>query len=259
MTNVLALTSGLRVRRAGVRKIYGVVHMLAVSVLVTGCAASTRGDIGTPGDPYEQTNRQVFSINQKLDNAVALPVAKFYSRAVPQPLRGVVHNVLATANLPVVFGNDLLQVDMRRAGQSLGRFTINATLGLGGTIDVATRMGIPDHDTDFGITLGTWGIGEGPFLMLPLLGPAPPRDLAGRGMDILLDPLTYISFHGKVYVDAAIGTVALVDLRSRNIDTLETIERTSIDPYAATRSLYLQYRAAAIRKGEPDTEELPNF
>ena len=159
----------------------------------------------------------------------------------------------------MVFANDVLQGEPTRAAQTLGRFGVNSTLGIGGLIDVASDMGIPDHDTDFGITLGRWGMGEGPFLMLPLIGPAPPRDLAGKVVDIFLDPMTYVSYRSKLYYDIGLGTLGIVDLRARNIDTLESIERTSVDFYATTRNLYLQYRKAQVNRGRPDVDDLPDF
>lgn len=246
---------------SGVRGVVGkfsLVVFFAASLFVSGCA-STPGASTADNDPYEATNREMFALNQKLDKAVALPVAKFYVRAVPEPARDGVHNFLTNLNSPVVFANDVLQGEPERAGQTFGRFAFNSTIGLGGLIDVASKMGIPGHDTDFGITLGIWGFDEGPFLMLPLLGPAPPRDLVGKVVDIFLDPLTYVSFRSKIYYDIGLGTMGLIDLRAQNIETLESIERTSVDYYATTRNLYLQYRKAAVNRGKPDVENLPNF
>ena len=237
---------------------YSLILVFAVSLFMSSCA-STPGTSTADNDPYEATNRDVFALNQRLDKAVALPVAEFYVSAVPEPARDGVHNFLTNLNSPVVFANDVLQGDVDHAGETLGRFGVNSTLGLAGLVDVASKMGIPGHDTDFGITLGMWGIGEGPFLMLPLIGPAPPRDLVGKVVDVFLDPLTYVSFRSKIYYDIGLGTIGIIDLRAQNIDTLESIERTSVDYYATTRNLYLQYRKAAVNRGKPDVENLPNF
>jgi len=237
---------------------YSLILVFAVSLFMSGCA-STPGTSTADNDPYEATNRDVFALNQRLDKAVALPVAEFYVSAVPEPARDGVHNFLTNLNSPVVFANDVLQGDVGHAGETLGRFGVNSTLGLAGLVDVASKMGIPGHDTDFGITLGMWGVGEGPFLMLPLIGPAPPRDLVGKVVDVFLDPLTYVSFRSKIYYDIGLGTIGIIDLRAQNIDTLESIERTSVDYYATTRNLYLQYRKAAVNRGKPDVENLPNF
>lgn len=237
---------------------FSLILALAAGLFVSGCA-STNGTSTADNDPYEQTNRDIFAFNMEMDKAVALPVAKFYVRTVPEPARDGVHNFITNLNEPVVFANDVLQGDGHWAIQSLGRFTINSTIGIGGLVDAAAKMGIPNHDNDFGITLGRWGVGEGPFLMLPLIGPAPPRDLTGKIVDIFLDPLTYVSFRSKIYYDMGLGLLSVIDLRAQNIDTLASIERTSVDYYATTRNLYLQYRKAAVNRGKPDVENLPNF
>lgn len=233
--------------------------VLVAGLFVSGCA-STSSTPTADNDPYEATNREIFALNQKLDKAVALPVAKFYVRTVPEPARQGVHNFITNLNAPVVFANDVLQGDVDRAGETLGRFTVNSTLGIGGLIDVASRMGIPYHDTDFGITLGRWGLGEGPFLMLPVLGPAPPRDLVGDIVDFtVLDPSFWISFRSQIYYQLGLGVLSTVDLRAQNIGTLESIERTSVDYYATVRNLYLQSREAQVNRGKPNLQNLPNF
>jgi phospholipid-binding lipoprotein MlaA len=235
--------------------------MMVLSVLAAGCTATKDPEAIAQNDPYEPTNRAIFNFNTKLDNAVAKPVAKFYNHAVPQFARTGLHNFLANLDKPVTFGNDILQGEGQRAGQTLGRFTVNTTLGVAGLVDVATMVGIPDHTEDFGQTLGVYGVGEGPYLVIPFMGPDPPRDLTGDVVDIFMDPTTYIKFHGSDTWYAVRSGVAVLDLRARNIDTLEQIERTSIDFYATTRSLYRQYRNAEIRNGKPDTSETdtPDF
>ena len=233
----------------------------ALAVLAAGCATSKDPEAVAQNDPYEPTNRAIFDFNTKVDKAVAKPVAKFYNHAVPQFARNGVHNFLTNLDKPVTFGNDLLQGEGARAGQTIGRFTVNVALGIGGLVDVATMIGIPDHTEDFGQTLGTWGVGEGPYLVVPFMGPNPPRDLAGDVVDIFMDPTTYIKFHGSDTWYAVRSGVAVLDLRARNIDTLDQIERTSIDMYATTRSLYRQYRNSEIRNGKPDTSDTdtPDF
>jgi phospholipid-binding lipoprotein MlaA len=232
-----------------------------MAVLAAGCASSKDPEAIAQNDPYEPTNRAIFDVNMKIDKAVAKPVAKFYNRAVPQFARTGVHNFLTNLDKPVTFGNDLLQGEGTRAGQTISRFTVNLALGVGGLVDVATMMGIPDHNEDFGQTLAVYGTGEGPYLMLPFMGPNPPRDLAGNVVDIFLDPTTYIRFHGSDTWYAVRSGVSVLDLRARNIDSLDQIERTSIDLYATTRSLYRQYRNSEIRNGLPDTSDAdtPDF
>ncbi len=232
-----------------------------IGVLAAGCSTSKDPEAIAQNDPYEPTNRAISDFNTTIDDAVAKPVAKFYNRAMPQFARTGVHNFLTTLDKPITFGNDLLQGEGTRAGQTLGRFTVNVALGVGGLVDVATMIGIPDHSEDFGQTLGVWGVGEGPYLVVPFMGPNPPRDIAGDVVDIFIDPTTYISFHGSDTWYAVRSGVSVLDLRARNVDTLEQVERTSIDMYATTRSLYRQYRNSEIRNGAPDTSatDTPDF
>src|SRR5262245_14116852 len=131
-------------------------------------------------DPFEPTNRFWFDVSQKADKYFAKPVAQGYVAVVPEPARDGLHNVLTNINQPVVFGNELLQGSPKRAASTLGRFVVNTTVGVAGLVDVATKIGLPDDDQDGGVTFGKWGLPEGPYLFLPLLGPAPPRDLLGR-------------------------------------------------------------------------------
>lgn len=232
-----------------------------LSVLATGCASSTDPEAIAQNDPYEPTNRVIFDINTKIDRNFAKPVAQAYNDAVPQFARTGLHNFLTNLDKPVTFGNDLLQGEGTRAGETLSRFTVNIALGLGGLVDVASMIGIPEHSEDFGQTLGVYGVGEGPYLVMPFVGPNPPRDLGGRVVDLFMDPTTYIKFHGSDTWYAVRSGVSVLDLRARNIDTLEQIERTSIDLYATTRSLYRQYRNSEIRNGLPDTSDTdtPDF
>jgi phospholipid-binding lipoprotein MlaA len=232
---------------------------LAVAGALAGCTATTNPDSLAQNDPYEPTNRAIFAVNQKIDDNFARPVAVFYNHAVPGLARDGVHNFLYNLNLPVTFANDVLQCEGKRASQTFGRFALNSTLGLGGLMDVASKMGVPDHSEDFGQTLGVYGVGEGHYFVAPFIGPAPPRDLAGGIVDIFTDPLNYTRFHGY-YTAMAIRTgMSVLDTRARNVDTLDQIERSSVDYYATQRSLYRQYRNSEIRNGKPDTQDLPNL
>jgi phospholipid-binding lipoprotein MlaA len=232
--------------------------VFAAGLTLTGCASNS-GASTSPDDPYEATNRDIFEFNMKLDRNIARPTAQFYVDTVPEFARDGLHNILTNANEPVVFVNDVLQGDVDWAAQTLGRLVLNTGFGLGGAIDVASRLGIPNHDNDFGITLGRWGVGEGPYLMLPVLGPAPPRDLTGMVVDIFFDPTTYVSYRSSLYYTMGIGLVEVIDMRAQTLGQLEGIERTSVDFYATTRNLYLQSREADLNRGKPNVENLPNF
>jgi phospholipid-binding lipoprotein MlaA len=229
--------------------------VLFVAVSLAGCATDPSGQ----NDPYEQTNRSIFALDQGFDHAIARPFAVGYNRVVPGTARKSIHNFLSNLDSPVIFANDLLQGETTRAGQTLGRAVVNTTLGLGGIMDVAGKMGIPGHEEDFGQTLGVWGVGEGPYMVLPFAGPSNPRDVAGMGGDIAMDPFTYLKWNNSTLHQMLRTGLSIVDLRARNVESLDSIERTSVDLYATTRSLYRQHRNAEIRNGAADTGNLPDL
>jgi phospholipid-binding lipoprotein MlaA len=239
----------------------------AIGFALVGCAAPGTGSGLSPdqaaetaevefNDPLEEWNRSIFGFNQVVDEVVLVPVAKGYRTAVPPPMRSSVHDFLQNLNAPVIFANDVLQAQPRLAAQTLARLTINSTVGVGGMFDVASRIGIPHHSNDMGITFATYGIDEGPYLVAPVLGPTNPRDIVGNVADSFIDPANY--FAGKYdvwYAPLARTVVSGIDLRARNIEALADIEKTSLDFYATIRSLYRQRRAAEIRH---EDSNLPN-
>lgn len=237
-------------------RLHSIFAVLALAVSVAGCATV---DPAPQNDPYEPANRHIFAFDEGLDHHVMRPVAVFYNSAVPEFARDGIHNFLTNLNSPVVFGNDVLQGETDRAGQTLLRAFVNSTIGVAGLVDVAAKLGHPGHDEDFGQTLAVWGAGEGYYLVLPLVGPSTPRDVVGIVGDQALDPFTYITFNNSTLWYMIRGGLTVLDLRARNVGNLDQIERTSVDLYATTRSLYRQHRAAEIRNGAPDTENLPNL
>ena len=222
----------------------------------------TTQDVQAPdeNDPFEGGNRVMFEVNQVLDQALLRPVSVVYRAVVPDFAQDGVRNFMNNLNSPVIFTNDLLQGETDRAGQTLLRFGINSTIGLGGLIDVAKELDMPYHDEDFGQTLGTWGAGEGPYFYLIVMGPSNVRDFSGFVVDRAIDPLTYVNWGDSdlQYAPLARTVLNVIDLRARNIETLDEIERSSVDYYASIRSLYRQSRADAIRNGAPSTD-LPDF
>jgi phospholipid-binding lipoprotein MlaA len=212
-------------------------------------------DVGTD-DPYEGTNRAIFEFNQGVDHVVLVPVAKTYRFVLPQPARDVIHDFLQNLNSPIIFANDVLQGQPGLASDTLARFVVNSTIGMLGAVDLASKFGVPYHTNDLGITLATWGISAGPYLMLPVLGPSNPRDLFGDVADGFGDPGNIIaSDYGRLWATVARGAAGGIDERSRNIENLAEIERTSLDYYATIRSLARQRRAAQIRHQK---EDVPN-
>ena len=212
-------------------------------------------------DPYEPANRVGFAISDGLDTYVLAPVARAYRYAVPGVIRRPIHNVLQNMTTPVLFINDVVQTKPRRAGDTFMRFVINTTAGVGGLFDVASDLGYPVHDNDFGTTLALWGVPEGPFLFLPVLGPSNPRDATGFGVDILMDPLTYApSGHGLRTLSAVRIGVSAVDGRERVLDEIDSIKKTALDPYATFRSLYRQNRESTIEQVRTsDRATVPNW
>ena len=236
---------------------------LAAALLLVGlagCASTPPGPSSTAeDDPYEATNRKIFALNENIDKHFAKPVAVFYTDHVPDFARDGIHNFLTNLDQPVTFANDVLQGEAERAAQTLGRFVFNSTFGIGGFMDEWAKAGRPEHSSDFGVTLGVWGVGEGPYLVLPVLGPSNPRDAFGTGVDQALDPSTWITWRSDIYFKLGRAGLGLVDERSQNLETLDQIEHTSVDFYATMRSLYRQHGAAEINHGQPNIENLPNF
>ncbi|HSS15068.1 MAG TPA: VacJ family lipoprotein [Rhizomicrobium sp.] len=231
---------------------------LALGMMLGACSTPSAESLAQ-NDPWEKTNRDIFDFDVRMDHAVARPIAKGYRAAVPEPVRDSIHNALTNLNSPVVLANDVLQGDGDKAVNTAGRIVINSTVGIGGLIDVASKIGIPGHENDFGITLGKGGIAEGSYLVLPFAGPKPPRDLLGTVVDQAFDPLTYVRFHGKdTWMVVKFG-VAIVDSRTSQLDAIESIERSSIDFYATSRNLYRQSRNAQINDGKAGADDLPNL
>lgn len=224
---------------------------------LTACA-TTGSDQGT-NDPFESTNRQVFAFDEKLDRNVLLPTAAFYAQVIPAPVRDSLHNFLANLQLPVTFAGDILQGETKRGAQTVGRFVINSTIGVGGLMDVAKTVGVPAHTEDSGQTLAVWGVPEGPYLVLPFLGPDPPRDAAGQVVDIFFDPTTYLRYKQHIWWSVGRGAIGVIDLRARGAAMVQSIERGSVDYYASVRSLYRQHRQSEINNGKTNMNELPNF
>ena len=235
---------------------------LAILVVLglSGCATVPANQMGgDPDDPYERFNRGSFDATLALDRAILRPVAIAYRSVLPEIIRDSIRNVLNNLDTPVILANDVLQGQANRAGITLARAGVNTTIGIGGLIDVAQRWGLPRHDEDFGQTLAVWGVDSGPYLFVPLLGPANPRDLVGTGVDFVFDPFTWWQFNGRYWVAAGRTTIDFVDLRARNIDTLDEVEKSSLDFYASVRSLYRQTRENEIRNGATEVQDLPEF
>lgn len=230
-----------------------------VALSVAACAAQppagdaeAQADFRELNDPIEPTNQFFYRVNDTIDTYALRPAAVAYRDVVPGAVRRPIHNALVNLGTPATFANDVLSAKPRRAGDSLMRFLINTTAGAGGLFDVATGWGYPDHDSDFGLTLALWGVGGGPFLFLPIIGPSNPRDAVGFGANTILDPLTWASFGGSTAVNVTRYGANALDTRERFIDPVDSIKRSALDPYATFRSLSRQNRADEIAKAGQD-------
>lgn len=206
-------------------------------------------------DPLEGLNRGIFEFNRVVDGVLIKPIAQIYRGVLPQQAQDSVRSFLRNLRSPVILANDVLQGDMDRAGSTIGRFLVNTTLGIGGLFDVASELGMPFHDEDFGQTLAVWGVGEGPYIVLPILGPSNPRDIVGLASEFYLDPVNiYLRNEDLEYLTYVRAGLRGVDARARSIEVLDELERTSLDYYAAIRSLYRQQRINDIRNNRSSDE-----
>lgn len=236
------------------------IAVLLGALAAAGCASAPPGALN---DPFERTNRAVFAFNDKFNKYVTLPIAWVYVQQLPTPARKGMNNMLANLESPVTFANDLLQGEMTRAGETLLRFALNSTVGLAGISDVAARNGLPRHTSDFGQTLGVYGVNSGPFLVLPLIGPSTPRDTFGAAVDLFADPLVYLppSWPLAARAGTAVGvhTAAPFEEHARSITFRNQLAGDSVDPYGTMRSVYRQQRLREIEGGStpplPDEQE----
>ena len=210
-------------------------------------------------DPWEGTNRNLFAAHEAIDKAVVAPVARGYRAVTNQPIRNGVTNFLRNLRSPAIFANDLLQGEVKRAGVTAARFGVNSTVGLLGVFDTAEDIGLEFHDEDFGQTLAVWGVSEGPFVWVPVMGPTNLRDGAGRFVDVALNPLTWAEFDGDDTFRTTNGVVTGVATREGLLDTVDAVRSDSVDPYVTFRSSYDLLRASAIENGRQNVQDLPEF
>lgn len=222
--------------------------LVALTLLVGCTIAKPRTD-----DPLEKFNRKSYAFNDKLDKAIVRPVTVGYRKITNPPVRNSISDFFTNIHMPITIANDLLQARPKQAAEGTGRLLVNLTLGIGGFFDPATRMGIPLDETDFGITLARWGVPEGDFLMLPLLGPTTMRDVWRYPVDgYFFDPLSYFERNhgfkdGQYYIPQV---VYFISLRSQLMDA-EGFLSSAYDPYAFLRDAYRQRRIYQIYDGNP--------
>jgi phospholipid-binding lipoprotein MlaA len=244
-----------------VRPIRAAAAMSLLSVLGLGACATrppasdteATQEFNQTNDPLEPTNRFFYDVNDKIDRYSLKPVAQAYVYVTPEPVRNGIHNALANLGSPVLFVDDVSQANPRRAGDTFMRFLINSSIGVLGIFDVAKGFGYAAHDNSFGITLALWGVPEGPYLYLPVLGPNTARSATGFAVDQAADPFNYVptglGLHTFNWATTIIGAV---DTRSRYLNDVDRVKASALDPYATFRSLYRQHSQAEIDAARAD-------
>lgn len=215
--------------------------------LLAGCAGTQNRHTDPENDPWEGFNRKMHSFNMTMDRYVARPLAVTYDKVMPDPLQRGVSNFFRNLDYPVTFINQVLQGKFKASGISTGRFLVNSTIGLFGLFDVATKMGIPDYDEDFGQTLAKWGYGESRYLVLPFFGPSTFRDGVGRGFYGYFHPVTYWAREDSFYTPMVVD---LLQTRARFLSQDDMLEDT-FDQYTLIRDSWLQNREYKIYDGNP--------
>ena len=229
------------------------IKTLALPVLVLlslsflgGCATTT------PRDPLEPVNRAIYSFNDGVDNAILKPLAEGYRAVLPAFARTGVSNFFANINDVLIALNNLLQGKIVNAISDLGRVVVNTTVGVLGFMDIATEFGLEKHNEDFGQTLGYWGIGDGPYLVIPLLGPSNLRDTVGKVVDHRTDPLTYVE---SMRARNVLWGTRMISQRADLLDTSKILETAALDPYEFLRDAYLQRRRNLVHDGSPPPDK----
>lgn len=230
--------------------------MLVTLCLLSGCA--TVSGPADPHDPFERYNRAMYQFNDSLDKAVIKPIAKGYVAVVPEPVNKGITNFFGNLGDVLVLINNVLQLKLPQAASDTGRVIVNSTIGLLGIIDVATPIGLRKHNEDFGQTLGRWGIGSGPYLVLPFFGPSSPRDGIGLYVDYSQFNLTTNQVEDAATRNALLITNA-IDTRADLLSASRLLETAALDPYTFTREAYLQRRRHLVYDGNPPLEEFEDF
>lgn len=225
--------------------------LLVATLAASGCAS---GPTANPRDPLEPFNRGVYQFNDVVDRAVVKPVATAYRDVLPSPVRTGVSNFFNNLQDAWSVVNNALQLKGEATGNSLMRFGVNTFLGFGGVLDIATEMQIERHTKDFGHTLGYWGVGAGPYLVLPLLGPSTLRDTAALTIDRAGN---FVSSIDDVPTSNSLMALSLLDRRAKYLQASDMLDQVALDPYTFTRDAWLQRRRSAVYDGNPPDEDEP--
>lgn len=227
------------------------IGMIATTLFLTAGCATTQQHQSEANDPLEGYNRVMYSFNDTVDSAVLKPVAQGYDFIMPAPLNKGVSNFFSNLDDITVVINDLLQFKLTQAFYDTSRFAINTTAGILGFMDVASDFGYKKNNEDFGQTLGAWGVGTGPYIVLPFLGPSDIRDTVGFVGDIYTNPVTYIE-HSATRTPIVITYI--VDMRAGLLSAEKVLDEAAFDEYTFVREAYLQRRQSLVHDGNPPEE-----
>ena len=220
----------------------------AGALFLAGCATVPPDAGKNPRDPYERFNRQTYAFNDHLDRYLLRPLAKGYEAVIPHALRLCIANGFSNLGEIRNAVNDILQAKPAGAATDTGRLAINSTLGVLGCFEVANKMGLDRRNEDFGLTLARWGVGKGPYLVLPVLGPSDVRDGIGNIPDAYTSPIGYVTpVRDRFYLIGA----DLIQTRAGLLQATDLIDKTAIDRYQFTRDAYLQRRTSLEYEGNP--------
>ncbi len=225
----------------------------SIALLATSTACSTPKGEATEYDPWESFNRPMYQLNYVVDGVVLKPITQVYRGVVPEYGREKVHNFVENLASPITFANSILQGDPENMFITLWRFMFNSTVGIGGLFDVASDLGLHNRKTDFGQTLALYGVENGPYLFLPIMGPSGARDGVGRVADYFTHPAAYVE---NDTTSLSLWAITAVDARSENYDLIEGIYKSSLDPYATFRSGYIQKRDSDIKKARASRDKV---
>jgi len=239
---------------------YKIFNWLIRGAILASLAACASGQTnlaeGEIYDPFEEANRSIHDFNIALDTLVVGPVASVYGTVVPEEIRTVVENAARNLGEPNAFVNHVLQGDGDAAGTTLLRFVLNSTIGLAGVADPAADMGLFEKPTDFGETLGAWGLPEGAYIELPILGASTVRDTVGIVVDLAIDPMNYVITQDQAYYMLALKGVNLIGKRNTYDDLISLLLYESADSYAAQRLSYMQNKRYVVSGGETEIDDL---
>lgn len=223
-----------------------------LALLLSGCAHTHKNGAY---DPLEKVNRGIYAINDAVDRVALTPLAKGYTKLTPKPLRTMVSNFFDNVGYLDTILNDFLQGKGKQGVSDLARFLVNSTIGIGGLFDIAKDMGLEKHQEDFGQTLGVWGSGPGPYLVLPLYGPSTMRDAPGLAVSTVTNGLYWMAKQVNTSVMWPIYILGILDQRARAENAIRFRNELALDPYLFTREAWVQHREYLIYDGHPPIPE----